>query len=57
MTGKAFINENEIAMVMQHFCKVCSPMTTENIFKGVLLNRYPPKTDYMTKNEYIKYFT
>ena len=32
-------------------------MTSENIFKGVLLNRFPPGTDYMTKNEYIKYFT
>jgi hypothetical protein len=27
------------------------------VFKGVLLNKYPPKTDYNTKNEYLKHFT
>jgi hypothetical protein len=43
--------------VIQHFCKVCSPQTIENVFKGVLLNRYPPNIEYGTKTEYLKYFT
>ncbi len=51
------MNENEIVLVLQHFCKVCSPQTTENVFKGVLLNRYPSNIDYNIKNEYLKYFT
>ena len=57
LAGKESINENEIALVLSHLCKVCSPQTLDNIFRGVLLNKYPHKADVTTKQEYLRVFT
>jgi hypothetical protein len=43
--------------VLTHLCKLCSPQTLENIFKGILLNKYPEGIDATQKAEYLKYFT
>lgn len=51
------INENEIALVLAHLCKVCSPQTLENIFKGVVLNKYPDGSEINQKQEYLRHFT
>lgn len=45
LTGKDFFNENEIQLVLTHLCKLCCPQTLENIFKGILLNKYPEGID------------
>jgi hypothetical protein len=51
------LNENEIGLILQHLCRLCSPQTPDNIFRGVLLNRFPPGADSNTRQEYLKHFT
>jgi hypothetical protein len=43
--------------VLHHLCKICSPQTLENIFKGVVLNKYPAGIDAGQKSEYLRHFT
>ncbi|TNV79095.1 hypothetical protein FGO68_gene1304 [Halteria grandinella] len=57
LTGKDYFHESEIQLVLTHLCKLCSPQTLENIFKGVLLNKYPENIDTAQKQEYLRYFT
>lgn len=43
--------------MLTHLCKLSSPQTLDNLFKGVLLNRFPSNADPAAKNEYLRHFT
>ena len=41
LTGIDYLHENELALVLSHLCKMCSPQSMENIFKGYLYSKFP----------------
>ena len=51
------MNENEIGLVLSHLSKLCILQNSENIFRGVLLNRFPPTADQVTRQSMLQYYT